>query len=76
MIESNPLVGEDTILDQNMIELQLLIKYLIRTLKLILIILNFSYFLGMFWLSISDINEDAAYDYYYNVVAEEEEIFL
>ena len=67
MIKKDPLLGEDTSQDHNQIEMLLYVKYLIRTLKLILIILNFSYFLGMFWLIISRWNEHFVYEYYYEL---------
>ena len=54
MIKKDPLKGEETTRDHNKVETLLLIKYSIRTLKLIIIILNFSYFLGMTWLIICE----------------------
>jgi len=36
--------------DHNKIELQMIIGYLLKSLKLVMIIFNGSYFLGMFWL--------------------------
>ena len=54
--------GEETTIDHNKVETLLLVKYTIRTIKLIVIILNFSYFLGMFWLIICES------DYYWTVL--------
>jgi len=51
-IERDPMFGEDTTNDHNQVENLLLAKFLLRTLKVIIIILNFSYFLGLSWLII------------------------
>ena len=69
MIKKDPIFGEDTSQDHNNVEKLLKIKYCLRTLKLILIILNFSYFLGMFWLIISS-QVHTLTDEYYREIAE------
>ena len=46
-IESDPLIGEDKINDHNNIEFIMITGYIFATLKLVIIILNCSYFLGL-----------------------------
>ena len=58
LIKTDPFIGEDTSQDHNKVEFLLLVKYILRTIKLVLIILNFSYFIGQIWLMICDIIKD------------------
>ena len=45
-------MGEDTSQDHNKVETLLNIKFFLKTMKLVLIIVNLSYYLGIFWLII------------------------
>jgi hypothetical protein len=58
IIKQNPIVGEDKENDHNNIEGLMLTGYLLKTLKLVIIILNFSYFLGLIWLIFCEITTD------------------
>ena len=69
MIKKDPLMGEDTSQDHNKVETLLLIKYIIRTMKLVLIILNLSYFLGLGWLTMCDTVRYFSFIYYGNLAA-------
>ena len=73
MITKDPLVGEDTSSDHNQVEFLLLVKYMIRTVKLVVIILNFSYFGGLSWLIMCEINSNFTH-FLYNQLAETEVI--
>ena len=70
MIKKDPLLGEDTTQDHNKVETLLLVKYIIRTLKLVLIILNLSYFLGLGWLSMCDTVKYFSEIYYRDLAAD------
>lgn len=50
--------AEDQLCDYNKIKLTMQIKLLLKTFGMICIILNFSYFFGMFWLIICITVED------------------
>ena len=54
-IEKNPLIGEDTEVDHNKIEELLLLGYGFQILKLFIIIVNLSFYVGMFWLIYCDV---------------------
>jgi hypothetical protein len=57
-IRNNPRLAEDKVSDHNEILKIVRISYTLRILKLIIIILTFSYFLGMFWLIFNKLVED------------------
>ena len=71
MIKKDALFAEDTSQDHNNVETLLKIKYCLKTTKLILMILNISYFLGMFWLIISSQIHSFTTEYYYGIAAED-----
>ena len=54
-IENDPDLGEDTLKDNNRIEFLLFISYGFQTFKLFIIIVNISFFVGMFWLIYCDV---------------------
>ena len=54
-IENNPLIGEDTISDHNNIEFMMKIGNVLRILKLVMIILNTSYFVGIFFMIFAEV---------------------
>ena len=56
-IKNDPNVGEDTINDHNNIEEIMLTGYTLKTLKLVIIILNLSYFLGLVWIIFCKLTE-------------------
>lgn len=56
-IKKDPAIGEDNIRDHNNIEEIMLTGYTLKTLKLVIIILNLSYFLGLSWLIFCQITE-------------------
>ena len=58
MIETDKQMAEDQILDHNKIEEILNIGYLLKITKLIIIILNLSYLLSMFWYIMCKLVED------------------
>ena len=60
-IEEDPIFAEDYINDHTNIERLLFISYGIKTIKLIILIMNISYFVGMIWLIYSEITMDIIY---------------
>jgi hypothetical protein len=60
IIQTDPIKAEEVESDQNMISLMVMIKFLIKIIKLALIILNICYFLGIFWFIFCDILFDFA----------------
>ena len=52
--------------DHNNIENMLIINYLLKTLKLVILILNVSYFLGNGWFIICDLSQRAILFYHEN----------
>ena len=50
-MENDPSFGENVDEDNTNIEMLLNISYCFKTFRLIMIIINISYFIGMFWLS-------------------------
>ena len=54
-IETNPLIGEDTISDHNNIEFMMKISNVLRILKLVLIIVNTSYFVGILFMIFAEV---------------------
>ena len=61
-IAQNPLLGEDTISDHNNVEFLLKASHILKIFKLILIILNTSYFVGIVFMIISDACRSIAHD--------------
>ena len=53
-IAKNPILGDDTLSDHNKIEALLQTGYMLRILKLVVILLNMSYFVGMIFMIIAD----------------------
>ena len=49
MIEENPAIGEDQLNDHNNINRMILLGHIIRTIRLIIIIMSTSYFIGILW---------------------------
>lgn len=70
-IKKNPFIGEDTSDDHNKVEFLLLVKYMIRTFKLVIVILNFSYFIGIGWLILCENNELFTFMYYRDIAEAE-----
>ena len=58
-LEQQPNLVENMYLDKTLINTQLYIIYVFRTVKLIIFILGSSYFIGMFWYIICDLNRIA-----------------
>jgi len=58
LIETEPKVANDTLNDHNKIQDLLLIYYILKITKLVIIILNFSYLFGMFWYIMIKLVED------------------
>lgn len=58
MLENHPELGEDVVNDHNQIEQLLHISYFLKTFKLIVIIFNISYFLGLVWIIFCDFSLD------------------
>jgi hypothetical protein len=56
-IEKDPLVDENTLEDNNSIDILMNIKYFLETFKLILVIFNVSYFTGIIWIIFCDFME-------------------
>ena len=55
IIENNPELAEDTNVDNNNISFLITLNSLFRILKLVIVILNISYFLGFFWFILTDL---------------------
>jgi hypothetical protein len=54
LILKHPELEENTDLDLNNIEMQMTIKFTLQTFKLILVIFNCSYFIGIIWIVFAD----------------------
>jgi hypothetical protein len=63
-IEEDPRIGNDKMNDNNKIQEVLLINYGIKITKMVIVILNFSYLLGMFWYIMCKLVEDFGGDDY------------
>ena len=63
-IKNQPEIETDMYNDHNKIEKQMIIGYLVKSFKLILIIFNGSYFLGMFWIIFCEVTQWGFYKYY------------
>ena len=50
LIKSRPSLAEDMDEDHNQIENLMVVNYMLKTLRLIIIIVNIAFFIGMFWL--------------------------
>lgn len=57
-MESDPKIKNDTLVDHNKIQDLLIIYYVLKITKLVIIILNFSYLFGMFWYIMIKLVED------------------
>jgi hypothetical protein len=51
-------MAEDKLINQNMISEQIMIRFLLKILKLGLIILHIGYFIGMCWYIIADLSHE------------------
>ena len=56
-IEKDPLIDENTFLDNNSIDGLMNFKYFLETLKLVIVIFNVSYFTSIFWIIYCDLIE-------------------
>jgi len=56
-IEMDELVGEDKLNDHNNIELLMNAKQFMKTFKLMILIMSFSYFIGIFWMIYCEVEE-------------------
>jgi hypothetical protein len=56
-IEKDPMIDENTLVDNNSIDILMNIKYFLETFKLVLIIFNVSYFTGIIWIIFCDCME-------------------
>jgi hypothetical protein len=63
-IKNHPEIATDMINNHTDIYTQMIIGYLLKSLKLVIIIFNLSFFLGMFWLIYCEVTQYAFYDYY------------
>ena len=59
----NPIIAEDIINDHTGIEDMMKLTYCLKTFKLVIIIFNISYFLGMLWYIFADIVERSVLAY-------------
>ena len=57
LLDQHPELGEDNSKDMNGIDNMLYCGFVLKAFKLVIIIFNFSYFLGMLWYIVSDIIE-------------------
>jgi len=58
IIQNDRIKAEDTLEDNNNITKMILINFVIQILKLVIIIINISYFLGFFWYILCDLQVD------------------
>ena len=56
-------MGEDKITDNNSIEVIILSNYILRTLRMILIITNVCFFFGTFWIIFCELTAEAINSY-------------
>ena len=57
-IEENPNFGEDIDVDHSKIKQTLYLSYILKIIRLMIIIFNISFFVGIFWLSFCKIKRD------------------
>ena len=68
IIQTDKMLAENITIDNNNITKMLIINFVIKVFKLVLIIMNISYFIGFFWYLLSDLSsrwysqEDNNYD--------------
>ena len=74
MVDSNDDTANDKYLDNTKITLMLMLQNSLKTLKLVIIITNISYFLGIIWYVYCEAEKDFFYDVYidYNIEGEYE----
>ena len=70
LIKTNPELAEDMDQDNNQIEFLMMVNYGLKTFKLIILIINISFFLGMFWLIFCDVTKEITENYQKNVITE------
>jgi hypothetical protein len=63
-IKRDPSIADDTLVDHNNLGSVLMGKHMLNTLKIVVIILNIAYFLGIFWLIVSNISRKLILDGY------------
>ena len=68
LIKTNPELAEDMDQDNNQIEFLMMVNYGLKTFKLIILIINISFFLGMFWLIFCDVTKQITENYQSNVI--------
>ena len=67
IINNDQILAENIVLDNNNITTMVMTNFIIKIIKLVIIILNISYFLGFFWFIYCNL----VMDYYRYVVGEE-----
>lgn len=60
IIDNDKILAENKVIDNNKITMMVLLSFVLQTIKLVIIIMNISYFLGMIWYIICDLN----YEYF------------
>lgn len=63
-IEKDPKLGEDQLNDHNSIEEMLMLGYFLKTMKLVTMILNISFFVGIFFYVACDLQAQFYQSYY------------
>ena len=66
LVDSNDPQAEDWMIDKTKITLMLLVKNSLKTLKLVIIITNISYFLGIMWYVFCEAEKDFFSDVYFD----------
>ena len=61
-IKNNPNIGDDTVTDHNRIEYIMKIGYGLKIFKLVVVILNTSYFVGIMFMIMADFSRSVAYE--------------
>ena len=62
IIETNPELANDTDIDNNKIEKMLFTSYTMKTLRLVILIMNISYLTAVFWLMLCEFVQDFIFD--------------
>ena len=68
LIKNKPELADDMDQDNNQIEFLMMVNYGLKTLKLIILIINISFFLGMFWLIYCDVTQKITENYQANLI--------
>lgn len=72
--ETDPILAEDQVLNQNKIDQMINVGFLIKIIKLVLVIGNITYFFGFFWYIFCDLSRDVQITWLESDIVHQQEI--